>query len=544
MSSIVDDSSAKEALDTTAEGGKLHRTLESRHLEMIAIGGTIGTGLLLKSGNAIATAGPVGALLCFALVGLQIYGTAAAIGEMTTYLPVEGAFSALPLRFVNPAFGFASGWNYGLNWCLIFPAQLAGIANLMLFWISSATCPSWVWSLVYLVPIIGLNCFPVSNFAEVEFYLSYIKVIAIVVFLMVSFCVWFGAGTGTGALWFTNWSPAIQGVGSIDQFVNIAGGFTTAILSFGGTELVGLAAGEAENPRKNVPKAINGTFFKIFAFYILCIFFVGVLLDPNDPILQAVTVNTSPFVYVYKSIGIGFAGDMMNAVIVIAVATGANSAVYACARTLTGLSAEGSAPKIIGRVDKRGVPVVSVAVIALFGIAAVVAAYTAGPDGAGYVFDWLASVISFNMLTAWVFMLVCHLRFRAGYLAQGRKLEDLPYIAPFYPYMDYLCLTLAAFSAFCMFLSAFYGVDEYNVKWFTSNAWVYAGFPFSVTCYFSHAAFKSGFGLVKYEDMDFESGKYIETAADREANEQEEERPKGFKAFLDKLRNSKILNLK
>ncbi|KAJ3073650.1 hypothetical protein HDU98_000992 [Podochytrium sp. JEL0797] len=523
MTSIVDE----DILKTAAEGGKLHRTLQSRHLEMIAIGGTIGTGLLLRSGNAIATAGPVGALLCFSLVGLQVYGVASAVGEMVTYLPVEGAFSALPHRFVNGALGFTSGWNYGLNWSLIFPAELAGIANLMVFWIPTSTCPTFVWSLVYLVPIIGLNCFPVSSFAEVEFYLSYIKVIAIVVFILVSVFVWFGVGQGTGPLWFTNWSPAIQGEDSVEQFVNIAGAFTTAFLSFGGTEMVGLTAAEASNPRKTVPKAINGTFFKIFAFYILSVFFVGVLLPPDDPILQAETVNTSPFVYVYSSIGIGFASHMMNAIIILAVTT----------------AEEGSAPKIIGRVDKRGVPMISVLVTAAFGLAAVAAAYAAGPDGAGYVFDWLASVISFNCLVAWAFMTITHIRFRYGYLAQGRKLEDLPYVAPFFPYLDILSLTLGIFAAFCMFLSAFYGVKEYNLKWFTSNAWVYVGIPILLVNYVCHASFKSGFGLVKYEDMDFETGRYIETAQDKEENEREEERPKGWNAFLDKLRNSK-LNLK
>ncbi|KAJ3073652.1 hypothetical protein HDU98_000994 [Podochytrium sp. JEL0797] len=361
-----------------------------------------------------------------------------------------------------------------------------------------------------------------------------------VIFILVSFFVWLGLGTGTGALWFSNWNPAIQGDEPVDQFVNIAGAFTTAFFSFGGIEMLGLTAGEASNPRKTVPKAINGTFFKIFFFYIGALFFVGVLLSPNDPILQSETIDTSPFVWVYNQVGITFAAHLMNFVIITAVVAAANSAIYASARTLARLAEEGSAPQLFAKVDKRGVPMNSVFVTALVGLAAVAAAYGVGADGAGHVFNWLASVISFGILAAWSIMTITHLRFRAGFVAQGRKVEELPYVAPFFPWMDYISLAIGLFTAGCLFLSAFYDVKEYDINWFTSNAWVYCGFPAVVLCYVLHATFKSGFGLVKYEDMDFETGRYIETTKDKEENEREDERAKGLSGWLDNLRSSKL----
>ncbi|KAJ3398497.1 hypothetical protein CcCBS67573_g06210 [Chytriomyces confervae] len=517
----------------TEQTGKLHRKLQARHLEMIAIGGTIGTGLLLRSGGAIAGAGPVGALICFSIVGLQVYGVASSIGEMATYLPVEGAFSHFPARFVNPALGFASGWNYWLNWALTFPAEMAGIASLMGYWISPEKCASWVWALVYMVPIVGINCISVSGFAETEFVLSLVKIIAIVIFLIVGICVWFGAGTGTGALGFRNWAPAIVGETPLNRFLNIGNGFTTALFSYGGTELVGLTAGEAANPRKSVPRAINGTFYRIIIFYLGAIFLVGVLLNPSDPILSASDIKTSPFVWAYNQVGITIAADIMNGVIIVAATSAANSAIYACARTLMKLAEDGQAPRIFGRVTRQGIPIYSVMIVALLSLVFVIASYS---SGSAQIFDWLSGVISVGILTCWMIMSFTHLRFRYGYLAQGRKVEDLPYIAPFFPYSDYLSLTIGTVVSAFMLVSAFYanGVDNetfFDFDWWMANSWIYCGVPLIASLFLIHATFVSGFGLVRYEDMDFETNRFIESETERAEIEALLAKPKSAKEW-------------
>ncbi|KAI8614937.1 amino acid permease/ SLC12A domain-containing protein [Chytriomyces sp. MP71] len=540
---------------------KLQRKLQARHLEMIAIGGTIGTGLLKKSGGAIFTAGPLGALLCYAIVGLQVFGVATSIGEMATYLPIEGAFSALPSRFVNKSFGFASGWNYYLNWVLTLPAELSAVAGLMSWWVPQSKVASWIWSLTYLVPLAGVNLIGVSGFGEVEFVLSIIKIIAIVIFMIIGTAVWFGAGSGgQGALGFRNWSPPIQGSDSFNQFLNMAGAFTTAFFSYGGTELVGLTAGEAANVRKSVPKAINGTFYRIIIFYIGSIFIVGVLLPPNSAILNPNNpegIAQSPFVYVFKTVGISAAADIMNAVIIIAALSAANSSIYATSRTLMRLAEDGSAPQLFARVNKQGVPVYALAASIGFGLVAVVGAAAAGPSGSDKVFGWLSQLISLCIMMSWMAMSVTHLRFRWGYVAQGRSLADLPYIAPFFPYSQILSLTIGTLlSGFIVLFSFYQGNFTASASceaffcevWFINNSFIYAGVPLVVMLFVVHAAYtglRSGKGilsalaLVPYEDMDFETSKFVETEEEVAENARDAARPKGLVNQVKGLLNKK-----
>ncbi|KAI9335914.1 amino acid permease/ SLC12A domain-containing protein [Obelidium mucronatum] len=498
-----------------APEGHLQRKLQVRHLEMIAIGGTIGTGLLLKSGGAIFTAGPLGALICYIIVGIQGYAVTVALGEMATLIPVSGAFSHFPGRFVSPALGLCSGWNYWLNWAVSIPTEMSAVAQFMLFWPNPL--PSWVWSAIFYLPIAAVNLISVLSFGEIEFFLSIIKVIAVMVFLMVGFCVWFGAGSNTGPLWFKNWNPAIVGDSGINKFLNLASGFTTAFFSYGGTELVGLTAAEADNPRKAVPRAINGTFYRILIFYVAAIFLVGVLIPPSSEILNPYSeggITQSPFVYVWNIIGISAAANIMNFVIIVAILSTVNSAVYACSRTLLRLAEDGDAPAIFKTVNSRGIPVNATLLSLAFGVAALIANYA---DASGQFFNFLSSLFP---AIAWIIISFTHLRFRWGYVAQGRSLSDLPYVAPYFPYLDYAALTIGFYVIAYMFFSAFYQVTNFDANWFMSNSWVYCGYPIVLTLFvfggWFHSkktgnGFWSGFKLVPFEEMDFETDRLVET---------------------------------
>ncbi|KAI8843393.1 amino acid permease/ SLC12A domain-containing protein [Chytriomyces cf. hyalinus JEL632] len=535
------DTKDPTVLHTAPEGGQLQRKLQARHLEMIAIGGTIGTGLLLRSGGAIAKSGPIGALICFAIVGLQVFGVASGIGEMATLLPVEGAFSAMPTRFVNKAMGFFNGWNYWLLWALTFPAEMSAIAVLMAFWFPDVK--SWIWSFVYIIPFVGVNLIAVTGFAEVEFVLCIVKIIAIVLFIIVGTLYWFGVGHSGGFLGFRNWSPAIVGTDGLDSFLRIGGTFTTAFFSYGGTELVGLTAGEAANPRKSVPRAINGTFWRIIIFYIGAIFVVGLILPPDSPILTQKSASMSPFVYAYKAVGISFASHMMNFVIIVAASSAANSSLYACSRTLMRLAEEGSAPSMFARVNAKGIPVNSVMAVTVISVISVAGAYIADlADGKGSakVFDWLSGVISYGIMVNWMAMSFTHLRFRHGYVAQGRKIEDLPYIAPFFPYADYVALTIGAFVTAFIFVSAFYNSTNdpefYNTQWFLDNSWIYFTIPLLIACYVVKAATSpNGFGFIPYDQMDFETGKLIETAEEIAENEALKQKPRNGQEWAKRI---------
>ncbi|KAJ3008954.1 UNVERIFIED_CONTAM: hypothetical protein HDU68_002885 [Siphonaria sp. JEL0065] len=528
-----------QVLDASS-GGHLRRKLQARHLEMIAIGGTIGTGLLLKSGGAIFTAGPLGALICFAIVGIQGYAVAVALGEMATLIPVSGAFSHFPGRFVSPALGLASGWNYWLNWAVSIPTELSAIAQFMLFWPNSL--PSWVWSIIFYIPIALVNLISVLSFGEIEFYLSIVKVVAVVVFLIVGTFVWFGVDAGsTGPLWFSNWNPAIVGDTSFSKFLNLASGFTTAFFSYGGTELVGLTAAEADNPRKAVPRAINGTLYRILIFYIAAIFLVGVLLPPDSEILDPYSgngISQSPFVYVWNVIGISAAAHIMNAIILIAILSATNSAVYACSRTLLRLAEDGNAPAIFARVNARGIPANATYVSLFFGLAALIANYA---DASGVFFNFLSSLFP---AIAWVIISYTHLRFRRGYVAQGRKLEDLPYVAPFFPYLDYASLTIGFYVIAYMVFSAFYQVSDFDINWFCWNSWLYCGYPIVGLLFLfggwwhgkKHGVdFSVGFKLIPYEEMDFETDRLIETPEQIAEIEQLKQKPKTRAEWVQKI---------
>ncbi|TPX77091.1 hypothetical protein CcCBS67573_g01653 [Chytriomyces confervae] len=498
---------------------KMHRKLQARHLEMIAIGGAIGTGLLLKSGGAIYTAGPVGALLCYAIVGLQVFGVTTGIGEMATFLPVAGAFSQLPARFVNAPMGFVGGWNYWLNWALTVPAELSAIASFMSFWTTAV--PLYTWAAVYLVPLAAVNMIGVGGFGEAEFILSLIKVIAIGVFLAIGICVWFGAGTSTGPLWFRYWNPAIIGDSPGARFINFSSALITALFSYGGTELVGLTAREAANPRRNVPRAIKGTFYRIVLFYLGSIFLVGVLLPSDSAILNpnGGAERESPFVYVYGLVGIHGAAHVMNAVAVVAALSAANSSVYACSRTLMRLAEEGNAPTFLQGVDARGVPVRALVVSLLCGVVAVVGGYLAGT---GAVFNFLSGVVALGILTAWMIMSLTHLRFRYGYVAQGKAIQDLPYIAPYFPYVDYFSLLVGGVIIALMVFDALYQ-QPFDFDWWMNNSWLYGGIPLIASLFLgrgisdgmkSGQGILSGFALIPYGDMDFETGKLVESEED------------------------------
>ncbi|KAJ3283936.1 hypothetical protein HDU79_008637 [Rhizoclosmatium sp. JEL0117] len=516
---------------------------------MIAIGGTIGTGLLLKSGSAIYTAGPLGALICFVIAGFQVFFVSSAIGEMAAFLPMEGAFSHMPTRFVNPAFGFASGWNYWLSWVLGVPAELSAISSFMAFW--TTAIPSWAWTAIYLVPVASVNLLGVSSFGETEFALSLIKVIAIVIFLFISLLMWFGVGQSTGPLWFVNWSPALVGDDSLTRFNNIASAMTTAFFSFGGTELIGLTASEAENPRVSIPKAINGTFIRcvvntsplfshnltpfyhlsisrILLFYLGSILMIGLLLSPDNEVLDPnnpAGISQSPFVYVYNSFGIKAAEHIMNAVIILATLSAANSSIYACSRTLTRLAEENSAPKFLGRVDSRGVPVASVALSILFGVIAIIGGYLLSPQD---VFNFLSNLIALAIEINWLIMSYTHLRFRAGFLAQGYKLADLPYVAPFYPYADYLSLVMGLVVSVFLVFGSFYNVTTFDQNWFIAQSWLYAGVPLTILWFLGKGVWDgykkgnvlSGFALVPLMEMDFETGRYVEAEGETQGKKQ------------------------
>lgn len=425
------------AATSARERRELKRGLKSRHLQMIAIGGAIGTGLFLGSGGTISQAGPGGALLAYAAIGIMVLFVMQSLGEMSTHLPVAGSFHTYGSKYVSPSFGFAMGWNYWFNWAITLAAELVAAGVIMSFWLPDV--PSWVWAAAFLVLLTGLNLLSAKAFGEGEFWFAAIKVTAVLAFLVLGVLMILGiiGGHSPGmSNWTTGDAPFAGGWVSIISVFMIAG------FSFQGTELVGVTAGESADPRRDMPRAIRTVFWRIMLFYIGAIVIIGFLLPYTDPSLLASAnnedVTASPFTLVFERAGIAVAASVMNAVILTAILSAGNSGLYASTRMLYAMAKEGTSPRLFARLNERGVPVMALlatAVIGLFGFLSEVM-------GDGGAYTWLINVSGLSGFIVWVGIAWCHFRFRRAYIRQGRDVADLPYRAPLFPIGPIIALVM------------------------------------------------------------------------------------------------------
>ncbi|KAF9310852.1 hypothetical protein BG003_008033 [Podila horticola] len=463
-----------------APENELKRGLKARHLSMISIAGTIGTGLFLASGSSIAQAGPLGALIAYIMIGSMVFFMMTSLGEMATLIPTAGSFNTYAARFVDPALGFALGVNYFLNWAVTVAVEIAAAAMILQFWVSPNVLPSWVWSVLFLLFMVFVNFLSVRAYGEAEYWFSVIKVLTVIIFIIIGILVDAGV-VGGDKIGFRNWT--IPGAPIVDGFGGILGVFLVAGFSFQGTELIGIAAGESENPRKNVPKAIKQVFWRILLFYILSIFIIGLVIPYTDPNLlgsgsvDKAAISVSPFTLVLQK-AFQPASHIMNAVILITVLSAGNSGMYASTRTLFMLARDGKAPAIFARVNSRGIPMESLAFTTL--IAGL--SFGASLLGSGEVYNWLLNISSISGFIAWLGIAASHYRFRRAYVAQGGDVSRLPYKAAMFPFGPIYALIL------CTVVVCGQGYSEFtkpNPKAVNLIA-CYIGLPFFLATYLGY----------------------------------------------------------
>ncbi|CAH0160917.1 amino acid permease [Peribacillus sp. NPDC101481] len=413
---------------------ELKRSLKARHLMMISLGGTIGTGLFLASGGAIHSAGPGGALVAYAIIGIMVYYLMTSLAEMAAFMPVAGSFRVYASKFVDPSFGFAIGWNYWYNWAITIAAELAAVVLIMKFWFPDS--PSIIWSAIALIIMFLINYMSVKGFGETEFWFAMIKVVTVVIFLITGVLIILGIMGGKDPIGFSNFT---MGEGPFNGgFFTILGVFMAAGFSFQGTELLGVTAGESEDPEKNIPKAIRSVFWRIILFYILAIFVIGMIIPFTDSRLLSEDVAVSPFTLVFERAGLAFAASIMNAIILSSVLSAGNSGMYASTRMLWDLARDGKAPKFLGKLDKRGVPVNALIVTSLVGCVAFLASFF----GDGVVYIWLLNASGMAGFVTWVGIAIAHYRFRKAYAAQGLDMNALPFRAKGFPFGPIFALVL------------------------------------------------------------------------------------------------------
>ncbi|EAE0174936.1 amino acid permease [Listeria monocytogenes] len=478
--------------------GEIRRDLKTRHLSMIAIGGSIGTGLFLASGNAIHTAGPGGALVAYTAIGIMVYFLMTSLGEMATYMPVSGSFSTYASRFVDPAFGFALGWNYWFNWAITLAVDISTAAIIVQFWLPNT--PAWLWSAIFLILIFGLNALSVKAYGESEYWFSIIKVATVIIFLIVGVLTIVGilGGEVIGFSNFTAGDAPFKG-----GFFAILGTFLIAGFSFQGTEMVGIAAGESATPETSVPKAIKQVFWRILLFYIFAIFIIGMIIPYTNPNLlsaEATDVAISPFTLVFEKAGLAFAASVMNAVILTSVLSAGNSGLYASTRMLWAMARDKKAPKFLGKVNRRGIPMAALIVTTIVGAMTFITTLT---ENGTVIYTWLLSASGLTGFIAWVGIAISHYRFRKAFIKQGHDLSELKYKAKFFPFGPILALILCILVIVGQDYAAFLKPEFTNPAWWQKIGISYIGLPIFLVFWLSFK-FTNKTKVIPLEDCKFD----------------------------------------
>ncbi|MGF7193864.1 amino acid permease [Staphylococcus pasteuri] len=411
----------------------VQRGLKDRHLSMIAIGGCIGTGLFMTSGGVIHSAGALGALLAYAIIGAMVFFLMTSLGEMATYLPVSGSFSTYATRFVDPSLGFALGWNYWFNWVITVAADVTIAAQVIQYWSPMQGVPAWIWSCIFLVIIFALNSLSVRVYGESEYWFALIKVVTVIIFIIIGLLTIVGimGGKFVGFETFTKGEGPILGGNLGGSLLSILGVFLVAGFSFQGTELIGITAGESENPERAVPKAIKQVFWRILLFYILAIFIIGMLIpyDSNALMGGDSSVSTSPFTLVFQNAGLAFAASFMNAVILTSVLSAGNSGMYASTRMLYSMSKDKLAYASFSKTNRNGVPYISLAITGIIVIIIFLLQHLSGD-----AYDYIVAASGMTGFIAWVGIAVSHYRFRRAFDKQNYDKSKLKYKAKLFPF--------------------------------------------------------------------------------------------------------------
>lgn len=446
----------------------MQRSLQSRHLVMIALGGVIGSGLFVSSGYTIFQAGPLGAVLAYLIGAVVAWLVMACLGELAVQYPVSGGFHIYAYKAIGPATGFTTAWLYWLCWVAALGSEFTASGLLMQRWFPST--PVWLWCVLFAAAIFLVNALSVRWFGETEFWFSAIKVAAIVVLIIVGAAAILGFHSPDGH------APLLSNfdTGS-GLFPNGLTGVLVTILAviyaFSGTELIGIAAGETADPHTAIPKALRITLVRLVLFFVGAIFVIAALvpldkvwIDGDD------SIEASPFVSVFDLVGIPHAADVMAAVVIIALLSAGNSGLYACSRLLYSLAETRQIHPAFGSVTKRGVPLLALVVSLGGGLVALVSSVVSP----GTVYLALVSVAGFAVVAVWIVIVVAQIFNRRAFVRAGGDVSELPYRTPAYPWVPALALAILGISL----VAVAFDPNQVAALWF--------GVPFVVLCYVYH----------------------------------------------------------
>ncbi|KAI0174379.1 amino acid permease [Pestalotiopsis sp. NC0098] len=448
------------AITTAANGNVmdngLQRGLKNRHLQMISLGGVVGASIWFGTGSAIAYSGPVGALICFLIIGLDVFFVMQSLGEMSTLFPIQGAFVELAGRFVDPALAFSLGWNYWYLWVTNIAGDYNNISLVLKQW--TDTPPSWGWILIFWAFFQGTSLLGVVVWGEMEFYLAAWKLTCVlVVGFLVSILINTGAigGEYIGFKYWRDPGPIANGINGFGQT------FVLAAVYYCGTEMLAFTAAESRNPQRDLPRAIRQTFLRILIVFIGLVFFAGIIVPSTSPdLLNASSKSAkSPWTIALVSAGWSGAGNLLNVIMITAQFSSVNSGIYIASRTLLALARNGRAPKFFAKTMANGTPLRAIIFSNALGLISILNV----ASGPGKVFTYLVDISGAATFIAWAFVGITHLRLRAAWIKQGHSLDEMPFKAFLHPWGTWFVVIINLFlvfiSGYSVFVGGFAAVD-------------------------------------------------------------------------------------
>ncbi|KAL8731090.1 MAG: hypothetical protein Q9166_003618 [cf. Caloplaca sp. 2 TL-2023] len=472
---------------------KLARKLSARQVQMIAIGGTIGTGLFLGTGKSLATGGPASMLIGYAIVGFIVFVTMLSLGEMAAFMPIAGSFCTFAGRFVDDAFGFALTWNYWFNDAVSTASDLVALQLILQYW--TTKFPGWGLSLIFWVLLVFANIVTVRIYGELEYWLSLLKVITIIIFIILGIAVNCGGNTTGeyigGHNWFIGDAPFVGGIGG---FASV---FVTAAFAYGGTESIAITAGETKDPARTMPKVVRNVFWRILLFYLLSVLIIGLNVPYTTPGLDGDNSRTSPFTLVFQMAGSTAAGSFINAVIMTSVLSAGNHALFAGTRLLYSLAVDRHAPKFFAKLNRNQIPWIAVLATSAISILCFGASFI----GAGQLWTWLQNIVGVSNQLSWIAIGIASLRFRAAIKVQNKE-HLLTFRNWTYPWGPWFSVILNSFLVLVQGWSSF--SPSFSAITFVS---LYVELPIMLVMYVGWKLLKRT-KLVKLQEMDLETDTY------------------------------------
>jgi len=488
------------------------RGLTPRHVQLMAIGGSIGTGLFVGIGSPLSSAGPLNVLLGYLVWGIGfIWPCCLCVGEMMAYLPIRGSIFELASRFVDPALGFSLGWTYFFAGAMLVCVEYSAVATVMQYWISADQVNPAAWIALSLAICYFLNVVAVKWYGESEFIMAGTKVLLIIGLILLTFITMVGGNPRGDAYGFRNWDNgqamhAYFTTGTTGRFLGWWITVRYAAFTVGGPDLICLAAGEIQNPRRTIPRVARLVFYRLVGFYVLGVFAVGILCNSRDDrLLGAIEDGSagaaaSPWVLGIQNLGITGLPDLINLLILLSGLSCGNAYLYSSSRTLYGLARDGQAPKFLMKCTKSGIPFWTVTVVQLIGCLT----FMVSSESAVTVFYWFVDLTTCALVMTYIGMFITFVGWYKALEAQGisRKKGEtiLPYVSPFAPYTSYWAI------GFGFVLVLFIGFDNF-VPWSTQGfVTSYFGFAFSIFMFVLWKVLKRT-KFVRSADVDLVTGK-------------------------------------